>query len=404
MAQSVAVEGGTRKIRVLHALGRLGAGGVETWLVHALRRIDRGRFQLDFVVSTDEPGAYDEEVRALGGRVLPCMNPHRPWTYARALLRILEEHGPYDAMHAHLHHFSGLDLWAANRAGVPLRICQSHIDSSADDRLSSLPRKGYLAFARAMISQQATHLLAVSEQAGRALYGDAGLKDPRYDLMRCGVDFERFAAPVDREQLRRQLGIPEGAKVLGTVGRLAPQKNHAFLLAVASELVRRDRSWQLVMVGDGPLRARLHARAFTLGLRGHVIWAGARTDVENVLPALDAFVFPSLAEGLALAPLEAQAAGVPCLYSEAMPLEAGVVDGLVRRLPLSAGVLGWADAIEAAITSPSRPSPTRALAQMRLSPFDIDASTGALEALYEQAPSPSSLQRGSLAQPVHLAP
>jgi len=372
---------GTKRIRVLHALGRLNAGGVETWLVHVLRRIDREKFQLDFLVSTEEPGSYDEEVRALGGWIVPCPNPHRPWGYARALLRILENEGPYDAVHAHLHHFSGLELWAAERAGVPLRICQSHLDSAWVDRSAGLARKSYLALGRALIAEHATHLLAVSDDAGRALYGEAALSDPRYGLIRCGVDFERFGRVEDRGLLRRQLGIPMDAKVVGTIGRLAPQKNQAFLLAVMAELIARDPFYRLVVVGDGPLRGELKERAASLGISDHVTWTGARTDVERLLPTFDAFVFPSLAEGLALAPLEAQAMGVPCVYSEAMPKEAGVVEELVHRLPLTAGSSAWAREVEEAIYAP-RPSSAEALARMRASPFDIDSSTRSLELLY----------------------
>lgn len=391
MAWSTPVESGagrrvgTKRIRVLHALGQLNAGGVETWLVHVLRRIDRDRFGLDFVVSTDEVGSYDEEVRALGGKILACHHPQRPWVYARDLLRVLEENGPYDVVHAHLHHFSGLDLWAARRAGVPIRICQSHLNTSVTDRESNLARRGYLALGRRMILQNATHLVAVSDQAGLALYGKEGTLDPRYGLLRCGVDFGRFAPPIDREKLRRDLGIPVGAKVLGTIGRLAPQKNQSFLLDVLAELSRRDPSYHLVMVGDGPLRVSLRDHAHALGLSQKVIWTGARTDVEKLLPAFDVFVFPSAYEGLALAPLEAQAAGVPCVVSEAMPAESAIVDGLMRRVLLSAGVKGWAIEVQAALNA-RKPSPAVAFERMRESAFDISSSTRALEGLYASAP------------------
>src|SRR5271167_1457963 len=76
-------------IRVLQVVGALDRGGIETWLMHVLRHIDRQRFAMDFLVHTEGPGAYDAEARALGASVLPCLRPARPWRYARAFRRIL---------------------------------------------------------------------------------------------------------------------------------------------------------------------------------------------------------------------------------------------------------------------------------------------------------------------------
>ena len=78
-----------RPIRVLHVVGGMNRGGVETWLMHLLRRVDRGRLQMDFLVQTDAPCAYDAEIRDLGARIISCPEPRRPWTHARNLSQIL---------------------------------------------------------------------------------------------------------------------------------------------------------------------------------------------------------------------------------------------------------------------------------------------------------------------------
>ena len=79
----------SRPIRILHVVGRMNRGGVETWLLHVLRQVDRARIQMDFLVHSPEPGAYDAELRALGSRIIPCMRPSRPWKYARNFRRRL---------------------------------------------------------------------------------------------------------------------------------------------------------------------------------------------------------------------------------------------------------------------------------------------------------------------------
>ncbi len=89
-----------RPIRVLHVLGALNRAGAETWLMNVLRHIDRERFQLDFVVHTTAPGAYDPEVRALGSRIFPCLGTRNPLRYGRNLKAILQNEGPYDVVHS----------------------------------------------------------------------------------------------------------------------------------------------------------------------------------------------------------------------------------------------------------------------------------------------------------------
>src|SRR5688572_4535103 len=117
-------------IRVLHVVGIMNRGGIETWLMHVLRHIDRRHFQVDILVATEQPGDYDQEARALGARILPCLRPRRPWAYARNFRRIVRTHGPYDVVHSHVRHFSSYVVRLAARAGIPVRLVHSHSDTS----------------------------------------------------------------------------------------------------------------------------------------------------------------------------------------------------------------------------------------------------------------------------------
>src|SRR5512142_1732843 len=115
-----------RLMRILHVLGKLDRGGVEAWLVQLLGHIDRSRYEMDFVVHTEDPGAYDDQVRSMGAKIIPCLHTNRPLEYAKNLAKILQQHGPYDCMHSHVHHYSGYVLLLARMHGIPLRIAQSH--------------------------------------------------------------------------------------------------------------------------------------------------------------------------------------------------------------------------------------------------------------------------------------
>src|SRR5208283_1463389 len=145
-----------RPVRILHVVGGMNRGGVETWLMHLLRHLDRQRFRMDFLVHTSQPCAYDNEIAAFGSRIIHCFPHTKPWRYAPNLMRILREDGPYDVVHSHVHHFTGLLLFIARRAGVPVRIAHSHSDTSLSDNGAGPGRLAYLWLMKYLIRTNAT--------------------------------------------------------------------------------------------------------------------------------------------------------------------------------------------------------------------------------------------------------
>lgn len=333
-------------IRVLHVVGGMDTGGIETWLMHMLRRIDRDRYRFDFLAHTAKPCFYDEEIRSRGCRIIPCPHPTRPWQYARDFLRVLKEHGPYDVVHSHVHHFSGFTVMLAKLAGVPVRIAHSHNDTSLNESRAGIVRKFYLQSTRWLIHRCSTLGLACSGMAAVNLFGKDWERDSRWRILQYGVDFEPFTQSVDRAQVRRELGIPLDAFVLGHVGRFAQQKNHDFLLDVFAEFSRREKNAYLLLVGDGDLRAELVEKTKRLGLTEKVIFAGVRPDIARLMSgAMDVFVFPSHHEGLGLVVVEAQAAGLPVVMSDTVPAEAVIISSLIKTLSLQKDSSTWVQAV-----------------------------------------------------------
>ena len=370
-------------IRILHVLGMMERGGAETWLMHIIRMIDRDRYRMDFLVHVPEPQEYDDEIRTLGSALIVCPHTRQPVRYARDFLRVLRERGPYDVVHSHVHQYSGLVLRLAKRAGVPVRIAHSHLDASALEADASLPRRAYLRLMRHWIDASATDGLAASAQAAADLFGADWRTDARYRTLFCGIDLDPFGACVCRAAVRAEFAIPAGAFVVGHVGRFTGQKNHAFLLDIAAETARRDPSVYFLLVGEGELRPAMQERADALGIGERVIFAGARADVPRLMRGvMDAFLFPSRYEGLGLALVEAQAAGLPCVFSAVVPCEADIVPPLVRRLSLDQPARDWADALLAARDAPPPLAQPAALRIARATPFDVRASWAELERVY----------------------
>ena len=358
-------------------------GGIENWLMHLLRRIDRSRYRMDFLVRSGQAGFYQDEVERLGSRMIPCAGHRNPWRYAHRFVDAVRSYGPYDVVHAHLNRYNGMIMRLAARADVPVRIAHCHTDRRRTDEERSPNGRAYLTLMRRWIRRHATLKLAASRGAAEYLYGAAWATQPDTSIVHCGLDVSVFATPGDPEPIRAALGVPPGALVIGHVGRLVREKNHDFLLSIAAAAMRLDRRLCLLLVGSGPLQSEISARARALGIAEKVIFAGSRDDVPALMrSAMDVFVFPSVFEGLPMALVEAQAAGLPCIVSDRVPCEADVVEPLIRRLSLDAPVADWASALlEVAGRRPM--TAAEALGQVRVSNFNIECSLKAITQLYE---------------------
>jgi glycosyltransferase involved in cell wall biosynthesis len=370
-----------RPKRVLHVVRGMVRAGVETWLMQTLRNLDPRRVQMDFLVHTDAECAFDAEIRERNCRILRCCEPVYSPRYAARVTELLNVNGAYDAIHSHLHHFSGYLVRLARCVGIPLRIAHSHSDTSRQDLRAGWLRGVYLRLAKRWIRAHATHLVAASRVAGRALFGEGWEADSRRRLLHCGIDLTPFLDASNRWEVRETLGIRPDEMVVGHAGRFATPKNHLFLTEVAAEIARRRPGFKLMLIGGGPTRAAVEERVEALGLAQRTIFTGVRSDVCRLLPAVDVFLFPSLWEGLPMTVLEAQAAGLPCVISDVISDEVDVVPGLTRRVPLAAGAAHWAEEV----LSMERDCPRNresALTFVEKSSFNLASSLNDLYTLY----------------------
>jgi glycosyltransferase involved in cell wall biosynthesis len=328
------------QIRILHTPGTMNAGGAETWLMHVLRNIDRSQFQMDFCVFGPEPGLYATELERFGSRVWRCDMSGNLWSFGRRFQHILRE-GKYDVVHSHVHSFSGTVLRWAKAQNIPIRIAHSH--TTHDGRSDVLMRRYYRRLMKSWIGRYATHGLAASRGSASALFGENWERDDRFCILHCAIDLHPFQEPVNRETVRRQLGLPTDVPVVGHVGRFSQEKNHLFLLEIAVEVLKRRPEVHFLLVGDGPLRPVIESRVRSIGLSGNVHFAGIRTDVARLMRgAMDAFIFPSLWEGLPLALIEAQAAGLRCIVSDVCTTEVSILPDQFTQVSLSKSSDLWA--------------------------------------------------------------
>ncbi len=334
-----------KPIKILHCLGTLDAGGVETWLLHLLKSLDTKQFQFDFCTFGRHAGLYAPEVEKLGAQVFHCPQSENLWRFGRQFRQILRQ-GKYDVVHSHVQAFSGALLRWAHLEGVQVRVAHSH--GSHDGKSKTLGRRAYRSLMKRSIHRHATHGLAASRLAADAIFLD-WKNDPRVAILHCGIDLNRFRGDFNRDEWRRKIDLPIGAQVIGNVANFVPAKNHGFFLEIAAEIRNHRPDMHFLLVGEGTLRAEIEARAWAMGFKGNMHFLGTRTDVPALLrTCIDAFVFPSLWEGLPLALVEAQAAGLRCVISSVITSEVAILHHQIVQLPISMGLEKWAiTAIEA---------------------------------------------------------
>lgn len=311
-------------LRILHAVVNMNRGGAETLIMNLYRNIDRSKVQFDFL--TCKEGMFDSEIIQLGGKVhrIPYVTDVGHFGYIKALNHFFSSHSEYRIVHSHMNQMSGFVLRAAKKAGVPVRIVHSHNTSSEGGFLA----RTYKSYAGNFISTCSTHLLACSSDAAKWLFADNANKSV---ILKNGIECDKFSFSQNvREQIREEFNLASDQLVIGHVGRFTKQKNHSFLIDIFAQLTKVQRRVVLMLVGDGPLRKEMEQRVEELGLVHHVKFLGIRSDIERLLQSFDVLAFPSFHEGLPLALIEAQRAGLPCVISDTISKEVDMGAGLVK--------------------------------------------------------------------------
>ena len=183
----------------------------------------------------------------------------------------------------------------------------------------------------------------VSEDIRRSNWG---VSADKVVTVQNGLNYDRFLEPLARGEARRLLlpEVPDGFW-FGTVGRLSPVKNHTTMLHAFQRVTHELPNSFLLVVGDGELRDELEAQCESLGIARRVSFLGWRRDIPTALKALDAFILPSLREGLPLALLEAMACGLPVVASAVGGIPEVVEDEDFAHLVDPDDIRGMADAM-----------------------------------------------------------
>lgn len=304
----------------------------------------------------------------MGGRVFKIPPYQHPVAYRKALLRLFRaEH--WTIVHSHINTLSVFSLSAAKAAGVPVRIAHSHSTMGKGEYGKNLMKLALRPFA----TVYPTHRFACSNYAGTWLFGEAGFSViPNAIELR---DF-RFSEQI-RQQVRSELGLAPDTLLIGHVGRFMPQKNQFFLVDALLQLLHYAPNTMLAFVGDGPDKESVTRYVQQHGVQDHVFFLGQRSDVNRLYQAFDVFCLPSIYEGLGIVGIEAQRAGLPCFFSDAVPREVDIT-GSARFLPIKSPDV-WAESLRECSVAKRLSFPDQLFES-----YDIDEQGKSLTDLYER--------------------
>ncbi len=317
-------------IRVLHSVSNMDRGGIETMLMNLYRNIDRDKIQFDFLCNKSKPGAFDKEIAELGGRIYisPGLNPVKFLKYQKYMDDLFESYN-YKIVHAHNGAFGYYPLVGAKRNNIPVRIFHAHGASITVDL--KLPLK---LLCKSGLPNVCNQHFTCGVSAAECYFGKKAVESGDYVMINNAIDVERFVFSSGiRDRLRAENNINDRFAI-GHVGRFMKQKNHSFAVDMFYELYKHKPNAMLVFLGDGELMDEIKQKVNAYNLQDRVVFKGNIANVNEWYQALDAFILPSQWEGLPVVGIEAQAAGLPCFFSDTITTEAKVTDN-VKFLSIS---------------------------------------------------------------------
>lgn len=373
------------KIRVLYFVDRFLQGGIQTLLWNIATSIDRDSFEIEFLCLDDgKTYPMEQDLAGMGFKVTKLDgiwldSPVSFLRYRKALDAFFRSSGHFDIVHVHSTGKNYQVLEAAKAFGCVVRILHSHntgymTSNQVKARLGNmLNRKA---------SALTTNRFACGKEAGKWMFGDDFGYRPEDFILRNAVDCSKYRYDFQiRQSVRDELNLDDEKRVCINIARLAPVKNHSFLLEAFSKALQQNKELVLLIVGDGALKDELSNKIGSLGISDNVKLLGFRKDVADLLQAADCFVMPSIHEGLPFVLVEAQAAGLPCLISDGVTKEAALLPTTVEaglNCPLSV----WAERIIEIADAGRFAEPAQLLAKRG---YDLQTEIKRLEEYYRCA-------------------
>ena len=310
-------------------VGAMYPGGMENFIINLYEKIDKEKFQFDFIVHARKENDYKDYIEEMGGRVyvLPRLTKN-PIKSLSELYKILKKN-KYKIVIRHTANALVVpQLIVAKLAGAKT-ICHAHNETDPQVKIHKLGR----IFMKAATDKR----LACSVKAGKWMFNKAD-----FQIVHNGINISKFEFDLRKaKKIREEFGAEE-KHIYGHIANFIESKNHMFLLEIFKEIAEADEKAIFFCLGEGDLREQIEKKIQDLNLQEKVILTGIRHDADAFMSAMDVLIFPSFFEGLPLTLIEAQIAGLPAIISDRITEDVIITEGLVWRKSLKEDSKKWA--------------------------------------------------------------
>lgn len=355
------------------------SGGVETIVNSVYDRLDKKKYHIDFLIYGEK--CFQENKYKKNGNVYKAAKRYEhPVRHLKDVYNFFKKHTDYDIVWIQTRSCSNVNAHKFARRYTDAKIItHSHaikpeVKNSIHRYITSIMVRGN----EKMLASCTDYAIACSKEAYQYMFGKE--YSGRGQVIINGIDLKQFQFDKDaRRAVKSEYGISYKAVVLGHVGRMVPVKNHKFIVDVFENIKKEKQDSYLMLVGDGPEAEEIKGYVKQKRLENSVIFTGEVHDVPRYLSSFDVFMLPSFFEGLPLAAIEAQAAGLPAFISDRVP-EDVVATEYAHRLSLEAGSGVWAKEILKNLDTKER---TNAYDKLKGSDFDIERTVNEIKKIFE---------------------
>lgn len=361
--------------KILHVVPDLGYGGVEKIILNCYEQLNHDNYFFDFVTH----GLVEDYHQNLieNGNKIYYFKTIRQLGFKKYVDQIRNglDIAKYDVIHIHTGHLTGLYAIVFKKAGAKKIVCHAHTTKCPNPK-----HQLFMPIFKFLANRYSDYRLACGVMAGEFCFGKG-----KFKFLPNGIDYNLYKS-VTTEQIngvKKELGTSDASFVIGHIGHFSSQKNHPYVLKIAKEYIKINPDAKFVLVGEGPDFQKIKKAAEDEGLQENIIFAGVRKDIPVVMKSFDAFILPSLFEGLPVVSIEAQAAGTPSLLSDRIDKTLNINAGIMEFLSLDDNCLNWINALEDIRQNGGYPEPQIISERMEKTGYDINASARELGNIYD---------------------
>lgn len=388
------------RIRVLHIITNLPVGGAQDNTLLTVERLNRDKYHLTLLCAND--GLWVRRAKMIKNLDLIFVNQLRRKIHLTKdfmafwkIYQILRK-GQYNIVHTHSSKPGVLGRLAAKLAGVPIVVHTIH-GFPFNDFMNPIIQKFYI-MAERLLSKLSDKLITVSnlnlQKALRLRFAPVG----KFVNIYSGIDFRRFDSPTDIRKKKKDLGIANGDKVVGMIGRLSKQKAPLDFIQAMGKVLTKRQDVQILLVGDGELKAETLALSKQLNIDSRLKILGFRDDVPELLHLIDIFVLTSWWEGLGRSLTEAMYTARPVVATDVDGVPELVEDGRTGLLVQPNDIQAIAEGVLHLLENEGEAEELGQNAAKRINEaFRADVMVGYLDRLYQELLSKKGIKYHSIA-------